>query len=93
MAKEYRARIPDEDAHNWIKTLYDIGFTTEEVDKIMIHLNDTYAEQKYGTELVDDLVESMVEVLEQRKIEITSEMRLRLRELVLDKIRRDFSSF
>lgn len=38
-------RIPDEDMSGWIKTLYEAGFSQEEMDKILSHLNQTYAEK------------------------------------------------
>ena len=37
-----RAQIPDDDAHNWMKTLEEGGFTYDEIDKIMTHLNKTW---------------------------------------------------
>lgn len=48
-----RVRIPDDDAGNWLASLREGGFTDEEIDYIMSHLNQTYAEHK-GIDIVED---------------------------------------
>ena len=35
--------IPDDDAHEWMRTLHEAGFDMDEIDQIMTWLNDTYA--------------------------------------------------
>lgn len=40
------ASVPDEDMPGWLNTLVEGGFSQEEIDKIMAHLNETYARQK-----------------------------------------------
>ena len=47
-----RIRVPDEDAKGWIDTLHQNGFSDEEVDRVMGHLNATYAELR-AKELAD----------------------------------------
>ena len=41
-----RIRIPDEDMRGWIETLYKGGFDEQEIDRILINLNKTYARMK-----------------------------------------------
>ncbi|MEJ0021252.1 MAG: hypothetical protein WDN47_01580 [Candidatus Doudnabacteria bacterium] len=40
------ASVPDEDMHGWINSLMEGGFSQEEIDRILVHLNQTYAKQK-----------------------------------------------
>jgi len=40
------ARIPDEDMNGWITTLREAGFTDQEMDDILGHLNKTYSEMR-----------------------------------------------
>lgn len=89
MPEKYRARIPDEDAYGWMKTLHEGGFTGEEIDQIMMRLNDTYVEKKSGTVVVDRLVEEAEDVLAKQNVEITEELRQQLREWVIEKIRKE----
>ena len=37
-----RMQIPDDDAYNWMKTLEEAGFSLDEIDRIMTHLNKTW---------------------------------------------------
>ena len=41
-----RIQIPDDDAHNWVTTLQEGGFSSEEIDRIMTHLNKTWRTAK-----------------------------------------------
>jgi hypothetical protein len=45
-----KIRIPDKEVENWIKTLYEEGFSTEEIDSILIHTNETYKKIKLSNE-------------------------------------------
>ena len=54
-----RIQVPDEDAHNWIKTLEEAGFNFDEIDKIMTHLNRTWRLAK-KPELVKERMESIL---------------------------------
>ncbi len=85
--EEYRARIPDEDAYNWIKTLLEGGFTTKEVDDIMTHLNDTYLEKIKGKAAVDEVVDAVEKYLSSIDVEINAEVLQHIRAWVFDKIR------
>jgi hypothetical protein len=53
-----RIRIPDDDAHNWIATLHEGGFSDDEIDHIMSHLNQTYAEHR-GIDIVEEEVKRL----------------------------------
>ena len=44
-----RIRVPDDDVPGWLKTLQDGGFTEEEIQGIMSHLNKAYAESSEQT--------------------------------------------
>ena len=92
MPREYRARIPDEDAGGWIMKLYECGFTTEEVDRIMTHLNDTFAEQKFQKihgNLADKLMKEFEDEFLSKNVQITPELHQQIREYVIEKIRRE----
>lgn len=41
-----KIKIPDKDVQNWIKTLMEENFSTEEIDQILSNLNDKYKEIK-----------------------------------------------
>ncbi len=41
-----KVHIPDEDMIEWIKTLHEAGFSEEEMDSMLSHLNLSYAEKK-----------------------------------------------
>ncbi len=87
--EQYRMRIPDEDALAWIKTLIEGGFTNQEVDDIMSHLNDTYLEKTVGTEKVDEAVEEAAGYLESKDIQVTPELLEALRASIIERLRRD----
>ncbi len=41
-----RMRIPDDDMAGWIQSLREGGFSDQEMDDILSHLNKTYAKAK-----------------------------------------------
>jgi hypothetical protein len=86
--REYRARIPDEDTLNWIQTLLDCGFTTHEIDDIMMHLNDTYFTNLIGKEKVDDAVTEVENYFTSKGKTVPLEFRSKLRELVVEMMRK-----
>lgn len=54
-----RIKIPDEDASNWIKALEEGGFSYDEIDKIMTHLNRTWRMAK-KPELVKERMDEII---------------------------------
>lgn len=38
--------IPDDDMPGWIQQLHEMGLDQSEIDRILNHLNETYAKQK-----------------------------------------------
>lgn len=82
------AGIPDEDAMNWMKTLYDIGLDFQEIEEVMIRLNDTYAK----TILQKFIEEEMVIIENEFKIrfgkELTAEQREKLLHLTLERLKK-----
>ena len=45
--------VPDWDVPGWMRVLHENGFSTEEIDEIMMHLNDTYFFQKTTARMRD----------------------------------------
>jgi DNA-binding transcriptional MerR regulator len=55
-----RVKIPDRDILNWIKVLKESGISEDEIEKMMVRLNRTFAEAKG----IDGLVEKELERIE-----------------------------
>lgn len=87
MSKEYKASIADEDAHDWMKTLFELGFDMHEIDQIMTHLNDTYVENKFGNSLVDKISEEFRKVAESKHMELTADLEAEIRKWAIQHIR------
>ena len=82
-----RVRIPDSDAINWITQLREAGMSEEGVDKVMMHLSDTYVEKKLGG-VIEDVTNYLQEQLkEESGIEINATKREKLRQIVLERLR------
>ncbi len=74
-----RIRIPDEDAHNWIATLHEGGFSDEEIDHIMANLNATYAEHKGIDPIEEELKRIEERIYQQQKRRLTEDQKAYLR--------------
>ena len=66
------ASIPDDDAHNWMKTLEEGGFSYDEIDKIMTHLNKTWRLAKKD-EIVQKRLEDRLGYLRSKYDKVLSE--------------------
>jgi len=81
-------QVPDSDMQGWIETLHEGGFTPEEIDGILIHLNETYAEEKLKN-LIDAEIATVEHYLElQHGSVFTDEGREAVRKVILDKLRK-----
>lgn len=57
-----RMQIPDNDAHNWIRTLHEEGFSENEIDFLMSRMNRVYAEKK-GIDVVEEEAQAIEDYL------------------------------
>lgn len=58
-----RISVPDDDMIGWIKALHEGGFSAEEIDSILEHLNDQYFEVK-NQKVIDESLREGVGRLE-----------------------------
>ena len=79
IAKNAEAVIPDDDMPGWIRALSETGFTEEEMDLILGHLNETYAEQKGIIDTERELRKIEQYILEKERRTLTDEQRDYLR--------------
>jgi hypothetical protein len=55
-----RMRILDGDARDWIDAIFQYGFSQKEIDRIMAHLNATYAKLR-AKELADEAFRQLMQ--------------------------------
>lgn len=63
IGKIKRITIPDRDMQNWIKALRESDLTEEQMDRMLAHLNRTYAGAKGIEEVVEKELEKLKEYL------------------------------
>lgn len=76
-------RIPDDDAHNWIKIFQECGLGNKEIDEIMSRLNDNYAEKIFGNTLAEVIAEAVKLLKEKHKKPIPDEIYEKIRQEAL----------
>ena len=74
-----RISIPDDDMPGWIQTLHEAGFSTNEIDSILVYLNDTYADIKTVENINKELARMEEEVRSRRGSGFTEEERESIR--------------
>ncbi len=80
-------RVPDEDVPNWMQTLHESGFSTEEIDAMMRHLNDEYASQKLRS-FIELEVETIDRLMRTKRGKAMSDQEKgAARKLVLERLR------
>lgn len=57
-----RMKIPDSDAHNWIRTLHEEGFSETEIDYLMSRMNSLYADKR-GINVVEEEAQAIEDYL------------------------------
>lgn len=72
--------IPDDDVQGWIGTLKQGGFSNEEIDGIMNHLNETYFLNSKKTEIEKELTKTVQYIQENHRRIVTPEQREYLRQ-------------
>jgi hypothetical protein len=60
-----KMKIPDDDMVGWINVLRDGGFSQEEIDSMLAHLNKTYREMT-GNKIVEKELEDLREYLKKK---------------------------
>jgi hypothetical protein len=78
-----RLRIPDGDMPDWIKTLRESDMTEEQIERMLIHLNRTFAEGKGVKDIVEKELEGLKEYLKKEHgRELTDEQEEYLRKSI-----------
>ena len=71
--------IPDDDMVGWIKVLHEGGFSDEEIDSILSHLNSTYAGLKKEEFINEELNKMDGEIKNRRGIGLSESEREKLK--------------
>lgn len=71
--KIQKITIPDDDMPGWIKTLHEGGFSSEQIDAILSHLNATYEGKKREEYVNKELSKMEAEVAGRRGRGFTEE--------------------
>jgi hypothetical protein len=74
--------VPDSEVEGWIRTLQAGGFSQEEIDSIMSHLNETYLAAKEGPEFMEEYTQAVEYLEKKRGHKMANKDKAILRELV-----------
>jgi len=57
-----KVSVPDDAVQDWIKTLHEGGFTSEEIDTMMTHLNETYLTKRFSDFIERELQDTIADL-------------------------------
>lgn len=82
-----KLKVPDDDVPDWMQTLHESGFSSDEIDAMMRHLNDEYATQKLRN-IIEQEVEAIDRMLQtKRGAKMSAREREVAKNFVLDRLR------
>ncbi|MDP1688564.1 MAG: hypothetical protein Q8L47_00300 [bacterium] len=84
--------VPDDDMPGWIKLLHESNITDEEIDRILTHLNETYADKSRETTINKELRKMEAEVINRRGSEFTPDEKKTIREGIETRFERRVSN-
>ncbi len=71
--------IPNDDVPGWMQTLREGGFTDEEIDTMLVHLNPTYAGEKQKVAIEQELTKMNNEITLRRGYPLSDEEKANLK--------------
>ncbi|MDO8569191.1 MAG: hypothetical protein Q7R89_00135 [bacterium] len=85
--KVEKLKVSDDKTMSWIETFKKAGFSEDEIDLVMKHLNDEYAKQKVGN-WVEPYMEEMLKKITKEGLTVNEEQKDALRSVLFEQMRK-----